>query len=256
MSGVIAIADAIPDMGALTKLDISSNMLYGAGCKVLAEALSGNKIMAELNLAGNRLSLKWGASHDTPDTSGIATLADVIPGMGALSILNMSKNGMKGSKAGKAFGDALATNTALRELDLSGQPETSEQYATPNMDAACMKALAPGLSDNGAMTSLNLANNIAKEEDIISPPRQGLQEGDMVDGKTVTTIHETGNIRVTDLSGIAKFCRCVAGVVQVCCRCCQVAAPVAPMLSGVAGCHRVANKSMARCKAKAKSEGK
>jgi Leucine-rich repeat (LRR) protein len=54
------------------------------------------------------------------------------------------------------------------------------------------------------MMSVNLANNhLSKEEGTsISPPRQGLQKGDVVDGKTVTTIYDNGNIRVTDLSGI------------------------------------------------------
>jgi hypothetical protein len=81
---------------------------------------------------------------------------------GALSILNMSKNGMRGSEAGKAFGDALATNTALRELDLSGLRELDQNgqlYATPNMDAAFVKALAPGLSDNRALTHLDISVN-------------------------------------------------------------------------------------------------
>jgi hypothetical protein len=73
--------------------------------------------------------------------------------MGALTSLNMSKNHIKGAEAGKALGDALAGNTVLKELDLSGE----EYY--PNMDIGFVKAFTPGLSDNGAMTSLDLASN-------------------------------------------------------------------------------------------------
>ena len=73
--------------------------------------------------------------------------------MGAMTILNMSKNHLQGAGAGKALGDALAGNTVLKELDLSG-----EKYS-PNMDIEFVKAFTPGLSDNGAMTSLNLASN-------------------------------------------------------------------------------------------------
>jgi hypothetical protein len=76
--------------------------------------------------------------------------------MGALSFLNMSKNGMKGAEAGKALGDALATNTVLKELDLSGQSGTS---ARPNMDFAFVEAFAPGLSDNGALSKLDVRDN-------------------------------------------------------------------------------------------------
>ena len=80
---------------------------------------------------------------------------------GALSILNMSKNDMKGAEAGKALGDALATNTVLKELDLSGESGTS---ARPNMDFSFVEAFAPGLSDNGALTSLNLSSNNLRAE--------------------------------------------------------------------------------------------
>jgi hypothetical protein len=62
--------------------------------------------------------------------------------MGALTSLNMSANGLKGAAAGKALGDALAANTVLKELDLSGGKD---------MDIAFVKAFTPGLSDNGAL---------------------------------------------------------------------------------------------------------
>jgi hypothetical protein len=65
----------------------------------------------------------------------------------------MSKNRLQGAEAGKALGDALAGNTVLKELNRSG----SRYY--PNMDIEFVKAFTPGLSDNGAMTSLNLASN-------------------------------------------------------------------------------------------------
>jgi hypothetical protein len=70
----------------------------------------------------------------------------------------MSKNGMEGAEAGKALGDALAMNTVLKELDLSGQPETSQRSARPNMDIGFVRAFAPGLSDNGALTKLTFGD--------------------------------------------------------------------------------------------------
>ena len=39
MSGVVAIANAIPTMRAMTSLDISSNYLYEEGAKYIAAAL-------------------------------------------------------------------------------------------------------------------------------------------------------------------------------------------------------------------------
>jgi hypothetical protein len=127
------------------------------GGKALAAGLKGNQVITELNISGNYLGLK--SDYSSAVTSGIIAIADAIPDMGALSILNMSKNDMKGAEAGKALGDALATNTVLKEIDLSGQPQIGFDSARPNMDVAFVKAFAPGLSDNGAMTSLNLASN-------------------------------------------------------------------------------------------------
>jgi hypothetical protein len=64
-------------MRALTKFDISSNKLWGA--KALAEGLKGNQVITELNMVGI-------------DTSGVITLADVIPDMGALTTLMFGDN--------------------------------------------------------------------------------------------------------------------------------------------------------------------
>jgi hypothetical protein len=75
----------------------------------------------------------------------------------------MSKNRIKGAEAGKAIGDALAGNTVLKELDLSG-----EQFY-PNMDIGFVRAFAPGLSDNGALAKLDMSSNTIgaeQEEDL------------------------------------------------------------------------------------------
>ena len=41
-SGVVAIADAIPAMGALTSLNLASNYLQAEGAKLVAEAIKGH----------------------------------------------------------------------------------------------------------------------------------------------------------------------------------------------------------------------
>jgi Ran GTPase-activating protein (RanGAP) involved in mRNA processing and transport len=90
ISGVIAIADAIPDMGALTKFDISNNSLYAAGAKALAAGLKGNHRITKLNLGGNGLG--WKGVYQNADMSGVIALADAIPDMGALIKLDISSN--------------------------------------------------------------------------------------------------------------------------------------------------------------------
>jgi Ran GTPase-activating protein (RanGAP) involved in mRNA processing and transport len=154
-AGIIALANAIPDMGALLVLSLKDNGLgtKEAG-KVLGEMLKANSVLKELDLSSNYVRSSRGG-----DAPGFAQeLAVGIKDNRALSLLNLSANNMNGAEAGKALGNALAANTVLKELDLSGG---KDRYGdpVPNMDIAFVKAFTPGLSDNGAMTSLNLASN-------------------------------------------------------------------------------------------------
>ena len=66
----------------------------------------------------------------------------------------MGGNGIKGIEAGKALGDAIAANTVLKELDISGG-----EYDSQKCDVEFFKGFSPGLSANGAMVSVNVLNN-------------------------------------------------------------------------------------------------
>jgi Ran GTPase-activating protein (RanGAP) involved in mRNA processing and transport len=81
--GVIALANAIPDMRAMTKFDISSNNIRAEGCEALAAGLKGNQVITELNISSNRLGLQ----HYSGGSSGVLAIADAISGMGALTKL-------------------------------------------------------------------------------------------------------------------------------------------------------------------------
>jgi hypothetical protein len=90
--------------------------------------------------------------------AGVVAIANVIPGMGAMTKLILSRNGVKGAQAGKALGDAIAGNTVLKELDISGD-------AYYKCDVEFVKAFAVGLHDNGALTKLDISsNNIDAEQ--------------------------------------------------------------------------------------------
>jgi hypothetical protein len=67
--------------------------------------------------------------------------------MRALTSLNMSKNGLLSKEGGTVLGEMLKGNTLLKELDVSSS------------GSGFAKELAVGIKDNGAMTSLNLADN-------------------------------------------------------------------------------------------------
>jgi hypothetical protein len=76
------------DKGAVTKFDISSNGIRAEGGKALAAGLECNQVIKELNISGNKL----GYNSNTTDTSGIIAIADVIPGMGAMTSLDLANN--------------------------------------------------------------------------------------------------------------------------------------------------------------------
>ena len=60
------------------------------GGKTIAEALKGNSIITDLNIASNDLVFK--ADRSKIDMSGVITISDAIPTMGALTSLNLANN--------------------------------------------------------------------------------------------------------------------------------------------------------------------
>jgi hypothetical protein len=159
--GIIALANAIPDMRALTKFDISNNSFCAAGAKALTEGLKGNQVMTELNLASNTMGKESGASGAKPDMSGIIALADVIPGMWALSVLSLKSNVLLNRESGKVLADALKGNSILTELDISSNYESGcrDKHTSSKDGPGFAQELAVGIRDSGAMMSLNASNN-------------------------------------------------------------------------------------------------
>jgi Ran GTPase-activating protein (RanGAP) involved in mRNA processing and transport len=98
--GIIALAGAIRDNGALTALSLQSNSLFAAGGKALAEGLKDNQVITELNISSNRLGYKTFANPDGTDLSGVIALADAIRDMRALTSLNLSSNNVGGADQG------------------------------------------------------------------------------------------------------------------------------------------------------------
>jgi hypothetical protein len=82
---IMLVAEVI-DNGALSALSLKSNNLRADGCKALAEGLKGNQVITELNIADNNLA------DCGYDMSGVVALADVIPGMGAMTKFDISSN--------------------------------------------------------------------------------------------------------------------------------------------------------------------
>jgi hypothetical protein len=115
--GVVAVAAAIKDMGALTKLILKDNaMLTKAAGKALASALAGNSVLTELDVSDQAGSYM----HD--DGPGfVQELAAGISDMRALSILFLKDNRLATRDGGRALAGALSGNLVLTALDVSSR---------------------------------------------------------------------------------------------------------------------------------------
>jgi Leucine-rich repeat (LRR) protein len=139
-------------------LSLKSNGLCADGGKALAKGLKGNTVITELGISSNDL----GENSDyEPDMSGVIALADAIPDMTALSLLSLKDNRLATKEGGKALAQALASNSTLKELDVSSNNWQELDVSSDWMGdgPGFSQELAVGIKDNGALLSLNLSSN-------------------------------------------------------------------------------------------------
>jgi hypothetical protein len=146
--GAIAITNAIKDMGALTKFDISGNDLRAQGGIALAAGLKGNQVITELNIGSNKLGLN---PNDHADTSGIAAIADAIGDMRALSIANVMGNNI-GKEMLSKLQEIMHSKPNLISLCGIADDATEADLFGLGMDADDAIILASELPDKEALT--------------------------------------------------------------------------------------------------------
>jgi Ran GTPase-activating protein (RanGAP) involved in mRNA processing and transport len=137
-------------MGALMKLGLRQNGLCSAaGGQAMEDMLKNNSVLKDLDLSDNYNSSSEG------DAGAIALAKGVAEGLrdnGGISVLSLKNNMLATKEAGKALAQALASNSTLKELDVSDNWEGGD-------GPGFAQELAVGIKDNGAMTSLNLSYN-------------------------------------------------------------------------------------------------
>ena len=100
----------------MTKFDISNCSLMAEGGKALAAGLKGNQVLTELNVAGNDLALL--ADHSAFDMSGVIALADILPDMGAMTSLDLSRNRLAAEGA-KIVAEAIKVTKCIPAIILA-----------------------------------------------------------------------------------------------------------------------------------------
>jgi Leucine-rich repeat (LRR) protein len=88
-------------------------------------------------------------------------LAPEIAGNGAMRKLSLADNRLGNKESGKALAEALATNSVLKELDLSSNDLSSiySYHLSHDHTAEFAAELAIGIKDNGALTILDVSAN-------------------------------------------------------------------------------------------------
>jgi hypothetical protein len=155
LSGIIAIANSIKNMGAMTKFNISSNNLLAEGVSALAAGLTGNQVITELNISGNELGVSSGGYART---SGVFAVADAIKDMRALSIANVMGNSI-GKEMHSKLQEIMRSKPNLISLCGIADDATEADLSGLGMDADDTIILASELPDKGVMTTLILKEN-------------------------------------------------------------------------------------------------
>ena len=148
LSGVIAISDAIPTMGALTSLNLASNMLQAKGAKHVAEAITGHVsalpfsidtivssfthsyyhttkgVLATLDVSANHLCGLFSDGVGTYNGAGIKALSETLKRNTSLTALRISKNYI-GSEGAKVLADGLGANGGLTTITFGTMQEVT-----------------------------------------------------------------------------------------------------------------------------------
>jgi hypothetical protein len=151
-SGVIALANAIKDMRAILSVNLLANGIGVEQARALVIILKEHPTLKSL-CGNNGDETELDMSGKMNGTEDAIMLAAEIIDNGALSSLVMKDNKLLTAEAGKILSEMLATNTVLKELDLSSN--NWKQYGTAGDlmgdGPGFAQELAVGISDNGAL---------------------------------------------------------------------------------------------------------
>jgi hypothetical protein len=157
--GLIAIANAIPDMRALTRLDVSDNGMCGWRSDTVSSS-TPRQYEGLISLLGSISTLQQlDLSSNNIGADGATHVADAIRDNGALSFLNLAENnlgewtlpeGWRFGHHGDYSGDEFYKHTDGREIK-EGVPEGSKQEG--------IIAVANAIPDMGALIKLDIGSN-------------------------------------------------------------------------------------------------
>jgi hypothetical protein len=154
--------------GDETELDMSGKNISAAEATMLAAEVAGNGAISSLDLSSNKIGgynkfyrdngngSGYGPYTATPE--GPNVIADAIKDMRAISSVNLLKNDI-GVKQARALMIILKEHLTLKSLCGNKGGETELDMSGKMKGAGDAIMLAAEIIDNGALSSLNLAEN-------------------------------------------------------------------------------------------------
>eukprot|EP00900_Chrysochromulina_parva_P004893 jgi/Chrpa1/14404/Chrysochromulina_OHIO_Genome00021981-RA len=144
---------------SVSELDLQARNIGVEGGMLLAYLLPVMGALTSLNLSRNELCGLDENGRGTYTAVGIAALADAMRVNGGLTKLSLAQNKLE-EEGTKAICEALEQNTTLKELDISG-----DRYGQSNIGGtAGAKHVAKMLGVNGSLTSVKLSGNKLRDE--------------------------------------------------------------------------------------------
>jgi hypothetical protein len=159
-TGITALANAIPDMGALTSLHVGQNGIpekQMGEIIAIAMGMDSVKILCEVPFKDKTLS-DVDVSRKNLGTEGALVIAEYLDGNGALSSANLLGNSISVEQAQELVVIMQAKENLTTLCGLSGE-ETELDFSQQDLGAGDAVLITNDISDNGALTSLNLSSN-------------------------------------------------------------------------------------------------
>jgi hypothetical protein len=146
-------------MGAISSVNVLQNGIGVGQAMALASILKEHPTLKSLcGNKGNEVELDM--SNKRFGVAGAIMLAPEIIDNGALSVLSLKANRLLTAEAGQILSDMLATNSVLKELDVSDNNwDDGRKFLGDGPGFA--KALSVGIKNNGAMSSFTFGDKEA-----------------------------------------------------------------------------------------------
>jgi hypothetical protein len=148
--GASALANAIKDIGAISSVNLLKNNICVEQAQELVKIMqSKEKLTTLCGFSGNEAMLDFSIVELNPGDAVL--IANDISDMGALSVLSLKGNKLATKESGKALAQALASNSTLKELDVSSNNWQS-LFQWKGDGPGFAQELAVGIKDNGALS--------------------------------------------------------------------------------------------------------